>query len=99
MRRHALLFRAMLRWHKAQRSSEWMTTGEESPFPFLAKYARQLCRDYRGVELAIETPWSKGPLEGQINRLEAIKRQVFGRAGFDLLTARVMPFEPLAVPR
>jgi transposase len=49
-----------------------------------AKYARHLRRDYRAVELAIETPWSNGPVEGQINRLKAIKRQMYGRAGFDL---------------
>jgi len=43
---------------------------------------------------AITTPWSNGPLEGQINRLKAIKRQMYGRAGFALLKARVLPFEP-----
>ena len=74
-----------------------MTTAEESAFSFLPNYARNLRRDYRAVELAIETPWSNGPVEGQINRLKAIKRQMYGRAGFELLKARVMPFEPLAV--
>jgi transposase len=97
LRRHALRFRAMLRWANARRLSEWMTTAEESAFPFLANYARNLRRDYRAVELAIETPWSNGPVERQINRLKAIKRQMYGRAGFELLKARVMPFEPLAV--
>jgi transposase len=37
-------------------------------------------------------PWSNGPIEGQINRLKVIKRQMYGRAGFALLKARVMPF-------
>jgi transposase len=97
LRRHALRFRAMLRWASARRLSDWMTTAEESAFPFLANYARNLRRDYRAVELAIEKPWSNGPVEGQINRLKAIKRQMYGRAGFELLKARVMPFEPLAV--
>jgi hypothetical protein len=36
------------------------------------------------------TPWSNGPIEGQINRLKAIKRQMYGRAGFELLKARVL---------
>jgi transposase len=53
-------------------------------------------RDLRATELAITVPWSNGPIEGQINRLKTIKRQMYGRAGFELLKARVMPFEPLA---
>jgi len=31
------------------------------------------------------------PLEGHINRLKIIKRQMYGRAGFTLLKARVLP--------
>jgi len=34
-----------------------------------------------------------GPIEGQINRLKAIKRQMYGRAGFELLKARVLPWD------
>jgi transposase len=63
-----------------------------------AQYARTLRRDIGAVELAITSPWSNGPIEGQINRLKAIKRQTYGRAGFELLKARVLPFEPLAAP-
>jgi transposase len=50
-----------------------------------------LRRDLGAVELAIETPWNNGPIEGQINRLKVIKRQMYGRAGFELLKARVLP--------
>ena len=39
---------------------------------------------------AVAEPWSNGPVEGQINRLKLIKRQIFGRAGFDLLRQRVL---------
>jgi hypothetical protein len=38
------------------------------------------------------TSWSNGSIEGHINRLKAIKRQTYGRAGFELLKARVMPW-------
>jgi hypothetical protein len=58
----------------------------------VSQFAKPLSRDMRAVELAIETPWSNGPLEGQINRLKAIKRQMYGRAGFQLLRARVLPW-------
>ncbi|MBV9085553.1 MAG: transposase [Acidobacteriaceae bacterium] len=36
-------------------------------------------------ELAIEPPWSNGPLEAHIDRPKAINRQMYGRAGFELL--------------
>jgi transposase len=47
----------------------------------------------KAVELSITTPWSNGPIEGHINRLKAIKRQMYGRAGFELLKARVLPWD------
>ena len=39
---------------------------------------------------AHSSKWSNGQTEGQINRLKMIKRQMFGRANFDLLRARVL---------
>jgi transposase len=51
-----------------------------------------LRRDWEAVKLSITTPWSNGPIEGHINRLKAI-RQMYGRAGFELLKARVLPWE------
>ena len=39
---------------------------------------------------ALDEKWSNGPVEGQVNRLKAIKRQMYGRAGFQLLRARVV---------
>jgi transposase len=39
---------------------------------------------------AIVEPWSNGQTEGQITKLEAVKRQMFGRAKLDLLRARLI---------
>jgi transposase len=70
-----------------------MEKAKTSGFPFLAQFARALGRDKEAVQLAITTPWSNGILEGHINRLKAIKRQMYGRAGFELLLAKVLPWE------
>ncbi|MFB7312195.1 hypothetical protein [Streptomyces sp. NPDC056192] len=35
-------------------------------------------------------PWSSGVLEGHVNRIKMIKRQMYGRAGFKLLRKRVL---------
>jgi transposase len=53
-------------------------------------FARGLERDRRAVAAAIATPWSTSPAEGQITRLKAIKRSMYGRAGFHLLRQRVL---------
>jgi transposase len=65
-----------------------------STFPFLAQFAKTLRCDWGAVERSITTPWNNGPVEGHINRLKVIKRQMYGRAGFELLKARVLPSVP-----
>jgi len=42
------------------------------------------------VKAGLTLPWSTGPVEGQINRLKMLKRQMFGRANIDLLRLRVL---------
>jgi transposase len=71
-----------------------MKAAMASRFPFLVQFAKALRRDLNAVKLAVTTPWNNGPLEGQINRLKVIKRQMYGRAGFELLKARVLPWKP-----
>jgi hypothetical protein len=39
------------------------------------------------VENAVKHVWSNGPVEGHINRLKTLKRQMYGRAKFELLRA------------
>src|SRR5712671_3057758 len=44
--------------------------------------------DYAAVKAGVTLPWSSGPVEGHINRLKMLKRQMFGRARLDLLSRR-----------
>ena len=53
-------------------------------------FAAGLRQDGNAVRAAIAEPWSNGPVEGHINRLKLVKRQMFGRANFDLLRQRVL---------
>lgn len=41
-------------------------------------------RDLDAVRNGLTLPHSSGPVEGNINRLKMIKRQMFGRASLDL---------------
>ena len=53
-------------------------------------YRRTVLRqDEVAVSAALTEPWSNGPVEGRVNRLKTSKRQMQGRAGFQLLRARV----------
>ena len=51
-------------------------------------------KDESAIRAAISTKWSNGVVEGHVNRLKMLKRQMYGRAGFELLRRRVM--SPLA---
>jgi len=52
-----------------------------------------LSRDLDAVRNAIVEHWSSGQAERQINRLKTLKRAMYGRAGIELLRARMLPFE------
>ena len=54
---------------------------------FAAHYAGTL----DAVRNAITEQWSNGQTEGQINRLKTLKRAMYGRAGPELLLARMLP--------
>ncbi len=56
----------------------------------LATFAASMQRDLPAVQAALDLPWTTSPAEGQINRIKTIKRTMYGRAGFDLLRARVL---------
>jgi transposase len=92
LRRFILKFRAMMRWRSAKKLGTWIKAAATSEFGCTAQFASTLRRDLEAVKLSITTPWSNGPIEGHINRLKVIKRQMYGRAGFELLSARVLPW-------
>ena len=56
----------------------------------LARFAESLRRDFDAINAALVTPWTTSPVEGQISRLKMLKRTMYGRAGFQLLRARVL---------
>ena len=60
----------------------------------IQNFESRLQGDILAVEAAITEPWSNGPVEGQVNRLKTIKRQMYGRAGVELLRARLIPLSP-----
>jgi transposase len=68
----------------------WLQQAKHSGLAELKSFAQGIGRDYAGVRTAFSSPYSNGQVEGQVNRLKVIKRQMFGRATFDLLRLRVL---------
>ena len=54
------------------------------------RFAAGIERDYAAVRAALSLPWSNGQTEGQVTRLKLVKRQMYGRAKFDLLRQKVL---------
>ena len=87
----AQAFTQIVRERQVERLAEWMLKTHESEAPReLAAFADGLQQDIDAVNAALSLEWSNGQVEGQINRLKSIKRQMYGRAGFELLRRRVL---------
>jgi len=56
----------------------------------MRRFAAGIRQDYAAVAAALQYAWSNGQVEGQINRLKLIKRQMYGRAKLDVLKARLL---------
>lgn len=96
LRKLALGFRAALSANDSTQLRAWIDQAKHSEFGPVVRFAYGLQRDGSAVAAAVDTSWSSGQVEGQINRLKMIKRQMYGRAGFELLRARVLPYSPAA---
>jgi transposase len=83
-------FADLIRKRSAGTLSGWLTRGEAASDPDLRRFAEGIRRDEAAVQAAVTETWSNGPVEGHVNRLKMIKRQMYGRAGFALLRARVL---------
>jgi hypothetical protein len=82
-------FAGMVRKTVTKPLAEWIAAAAVSGVPELVGFAHGLRSDAAAVQAALTTGWSNGPVEGQVNRLKAIKRAMYGRAGIKLLRARV----------
>jgi transposase len=89
-RRLAQRFMVLVRERRGTQLEEWIADVQDTGPPELRGFSRNLHRDWQAVHAGFTVHWSSGPVEGNINRLKLIKRQMFGRANFDLLRKRVL---------
>lgn len=83
----AKAFVRLIRERNASQLDAWLEKADDSE---LKRFAAGIEEEYGSVKAALQLPWSNGPVEGHVHRLKAIKRQMYGRANFDLLRIRVL---------
>ena len=79
-----------MRLRQAEQFDAWLKAAVESPVVVFQRFANSLQEDYEAVKAGLALSVSNGQVEGQINRLKMIKRQMYGRAGLELLRQRVL---------
>ena len=68
----------------------WLADAGRCDIPSVETFAAGLLQDGDALRAALTTTWSNAQAEGQITRLKLVKRQMYGRANFDLLRQRVL---------
>jgi transposase len=81
-------FAQLVRQRQPTQLDPWLKRATTSMLEALRRFAKGLYEDYDAVKAGVTLPWSTGPVEGHINRLKMLKRQMFGRARLDLLGRR-----------
>lgn len=83
-------FQDLVRHRKPDGLDSWLAACTASGIAELQLFAKGLEQEYASIRAALSESWSSGQVEGQVTRLKSIKRQMYGRASFDLLRQRVL---------
>ena len=83
-------FADLLRNKAADQLASWMQSARASGLAEMEAFATGLEADLPAIQSAASLSWSNAQTEGQVNRLKMLKRQMYGRANFDLLRRRVL---------
>jgi transposase len=80
-------FHDLIRGRASADLEAWLAAAKPS---LVASFAKGIVQDHAAVKAALTEPWSNGQTEGQNTKLKLVKRQMYGRAGLDLLRARLL---------
>ena len=93
-------FAHLVRQRQPDDLEPWLERAAASLSDAFQRFAKRLREDYDAVKAGVTLPWSNGPVEGHINRLKMLKRQMFGRAKLELLSQRFLqpPCDAMPMP-
>ncbi|MFE9068492.1 ISL3 family transposase [Streptomyces violaceusniger] len=87
---HVRAFAEMMNERAGHKLAAWIDSVKAGNLPELVSFVNGIGCDLRAVEAGLTLPFSSGAVEGQVNRIKMLKRQMFGRAGLALLRKRVL---------
>ena len=87
---HVTAFAEMMTNLHGEQLDTWIDQVRADDLPQLHSFAAGLQRDRAAVINGLTLPHSSGAVEGNVNRIKMIKRQMYGRASFNLLRKRVL---------
>jgi transposase len=91
MRHLVMRLRYIMRGRNADKLGTWLHDGQGSDIHCMRQFVLKLRQDLAAVRNAISYRWSNDQTEGQTNWLKTLKRAMYGRAGANLLRARMFP--------
>jgi transposase len=83
-------FADMLCHRRGEHLETWAGQAQDSLVSELRGFAKGLRKDWAAVTAGLTVPYSSGAVEGHVNRIRMLKRQMYGRAKPDLLRKRVL---------
>jgi len=83
-------FAAMITDLTGENLPQWIAAARDTGLPGIASFAKGLEQDLDAVTNGLTMQWNSGPVEGRVNHIKMIKRQMFGRASLPLLRKRVL---------
>ncbi|XDO64365.1 transposase [Streptomyces sp. RLB1-33] len=69
---------------------DWIQKAERGGADALGVLADSIRQDLHAITAGLTLPYGSGIVEGHVNRIKTIKRQMYGRASFALLRARIL---------
>ena len=83
-------FHRIVKGRLADELDGWLKAAAESGINAMRNFSLGIEKDKAAVLGALTYEWSQGQVEGQVNKLKLRKRQLYGRANFDLLRQFVL---------
>jgi transposase len=83
-------FTTMVRHRQGHLLRDWIQKAEVRGPEAIGVFASSVHQDLPAVTAGLTLSYSSGTVEGHVTRIKTIKRQMYGRASFTLLRARIL---------
>lgn len=83
-------FAVMLTRRRGEQLPGWLAQARAIGLPGLNSFVTGIEHDLDAVTAGLTQPWNSGTVEGHVNRIKMLKRQMYGRANLDLVRKRVL---------